>query len=185
MQNVPLTSVRETGVLTIGCSPSVTHGFLDLVDFAEVARTVILSPIAHNFATYELLSQNLSYASMMETLSAETGKQVECEVLSMKEFVTRNGHPGAEHGEYSQDAAERMVFYFDRWSVVASFVPHTPRSLPFSKGVDWELQYSTLVAWKGAHDMETVDSSRVKGIGEQYVPTQDVVNVHPYFCSCQ
>jgi hypothetical protein len=126
MQNVPLASVSDTGVLPLGCSPSATQGFLDLMDLAEVAQIVLLSPTTHKFASYELLGQNLPYSSVAEVLRREMGKPVKCEVLSMKDFAAKNGQIGAKHGEYAQDAAERMIFYFDRWSVVLAFASHQP-----------------------------------------------------------
>lgn len=115
MQNVSLTSVYETGVLLLGCSPSVPQGFLDLVDLAEVARIVISSPSAHSFASYELVGQNLTYASVAAIIQEETRKPVECTVLPAKEFARKNYLAGVLHGDYSEYAAERMIIYLDRW----------------------------------------------------------------------
>lgn len=115
MQNVSLTSVYETGVLPLGFSPSVPQGFLDLVDLAEVVRIVISSPMAHNFATYELVAQNLPYSSVAEIIQEETGKPVECIVLPTKVFAETNCLADIVRGEYSEDAAERMIVYLDRW----------------------------------------------------------------------
>jgi hypothetical protein len=115
MQNIRLTSVYETGILQLGCSASVPQGFLDLVDLAEVARIVISSPLNHNFASYELIGQNLPYSSVAMVIQEETRKPIKCEVLPAKEFVEKSRLVGTACGEYSEDAAERMVFYFDRW----------------------------------------------------------------------
>lgn len=115
MQNIPLTSVYETGILQLGCSASVPQGFLDLVDLAEVARIVIASPMDHNFASYELVGQNLSYSSVAKIIQEETRKPIKYEVLHAEEFVKTTLLAGAARCEYSEDAAERMIFYFDRW----------------------------------------------------------------------
>ena len=115
MQNVPLKLVYETGVLQLGCSPSVPQGFLDLVDFAEVVRIVISSPSVHNFASYELVGQNLPFSSVAEIIQDETGNPVECIVLPVKEFSQKNFLTGVVRGEYSEDAAERMIIYLGRW----------------------------------------------------------------------
>lgn len=115
MQNIPLASVYETGVLVLGCSPSVPQGFLDIVDLAEIAQIVIFSPSVHRFATYELVGQNLPYSSVAEIIQQETGKPVDCTVLPAKEFVAKNYLAGVGCGEYFEDAAERMLIYLDRW----------------------------------------------------------------------
>jgi hypothetical protein len=117
MQNISLDSVFETGVLPLGCSPSVPQGFVDLIDLAEVARIVIFSPLVHNFASYELVGQNLPYSAVAKIIQEEIGKPVDCLVLPAKEFAERIYLAGAMHGEFSQGAAESMIVYLNRWEV--------------------------------------------------------------------
>lgn len=124
MQNVSLASIRETGVLSLGCSPSVAQGFVDIMDMAEVVLSVISSPDVHIFASYELLSQNIPYSTVADIIGQELGRKVTCEVLSIKDFVAKSGPRGATNGEYSQDAVERTILYYDRWSVISVFMSH-------------------------------------------------------------
>ncbi|KAF8582168.1 NAD(P)-binding protein [Ramaria rubella] len=120
MQNVPLSSVCQTGILPLGYSMSTTQGFVDLVDLADVVRAVIFSPLTHTFATYELVGQNMPYSSVADIIQEESGKPVKCVVLSVKEFVEKTRLVGATASEYSQHAAERMMLYCDRWGLTGS-----------------------------------------------------------------
>lgn len=115
MQNVPLTSVCETGVLLLGCSVSVPQGFLDLNDLAEVAGIVITCPSAHAFATYELVGQNVPYSSVAMIMQEETKRPIACEVLPVTEFLEKTRLIGAASSEYPQAATEGLVLYLNRW----------------------------------------------------------------------
>ena len=117
MQNVSVSQVRQTGVISLGFSSSIVTGFIDLVDLAAVVRTIILSPGQHRLAQYELVGQNASYEDISRTIARVCRRDVQCNVLSREEYIGRMKVTGELQSEYAEDAIERMMVYYNRWRV--------------------------------------------------------------------
>ena len=120
MQNVALPQAVETGVIPLGFSSSVLTGFIDLDDLATVTRSIILSPGRHFLAQYELVGQNASYEDVSRIVARVCRRDVQCNVLSRKEFIGRMKATGELQNEYAEDAVERLMVYYDRWQVQSS-----------------------------------------------------------------
>ena len=115
MQNVSFEHVVTTSKIPIAYSSSVVHGFVDLADFATVARSIILAPNRHNLARYELVGENISYDGVARVVARVCRKDIQCDVLPAKEFVARMKASGEVRSEYAEDAIERLMLYYDRW----------------------------------------------------------------------
>lgn len=115
MQNVSLEHVVESGKIPIAYSPYIVHGFVDLSDLAIIARNIILAPSRHSFAQYELVAQNVSYDDIAGIISKACRKKIQCDVVPAKEFVARMKSSGEVKDEYSEDAIERLIVYYNRW----------------------------------------------------------------------
>lgn len=115
MQNVSLAHVIQSGKIPIAFSSSIVQGFVDLSDLAILARNIILTPIRHNLARYELVSQNISYDDIAGIIAKACRTDIQCDVLPAKEFVARMKASGEVNSEYAEDAIERLVLYYDRW----------------------------------------------------------------------
>jgi hypothetical protein len=115
MQNVSLSHVLRTGKLPLGYSQSVVQGFLDLRDFCHVLRTIILDPGHHNMATYELVSENLSYTAVARILQELMRREVACEVIPLKRYIEMMKEGKVIQSEYAEDAMERIMVYHNRW----------------------------------------------------------------------
>jgi type II secretory pathway component GspD/PulD (secretin) len=123
MQNVALKNALSTGHIPIGFSSTIPHGFLDLVDFNAVVRTIMMKPKDHNGARYELVAQNISYDEIAEIISKASGKQVQCKIFSAKEFVDKMNVAGEVQNEFAEDILERLMLYYNRWCVNWYYVP--------------------------------------------------------------
>lgn len=115
MQNVSLEHVMRTGKLPLGYSESVQQGFVDLRDFCLVLRSIILDPPRHNFATYELVSENLSYTNVAKILKDVMHRDVECEVIPIPKYIAMLKEGRVIQSEYAEEAMERMMLYHNRW----------------------------------------------------------------------
>lgn len=117
MQNVAIESVMRTQKIPVAFSSSVIHGFVDLFDLATVARSIIMAPARHNLARYELVGQNISYDDVSRIATRVCHKDIQCMVLSPKEFVARMKASGEVSSEYAEEAMESLMHYYDRWRV--------------------------------------------------------------------
>ena len=104
MQNVALSQAMRTGVIALGFSSSIVTGFVDLDDLATVTRSIILSPARHASAQYELVGQNASYEDVARTVARVYRRDIQCNVLSRKEFINRMRATGELQSEYAEDA---------------------------------------------------------------------------------
>ena len=116
MQNLSLSTALSAGELTCPYTPTVLQGFLDLEDFAVVARIVLLNPAAHTYARYELVGQNCALQDVARQLSKATGKEIACmqppRDMAVEKFVKEKGLTAF----VEKDGFERMLFYYDKRS---------------------------------------------------------------------
>jgi len=120
MQNVPLNVVKTLHMIPIGFSSSIVHGFVDLTDVARVTRTIIMKPEHHNYAQYELVSQNISYDDIARVFSKICRMAVHCQILPIKDFMARMSSTAGFNTEHSQDAIERSLLYYNRWGLAGN-----------------------------------------------------------------
>ncbi|KAF8524143.1 hypothetical protein BU17DRAFT_43277 [Hysterangium stoloniferum] len=120
MQNVALNNALSTGNIPIGFSPTIMHGFMDMTDLTAVVRTIMSKSRDHLYARYELVAENISYNDIAHTISETSGKLVQCEVFSAKEFVRKMRAAGEVQGEYAEDVLERLMMYYNRWGIVGN-----------------------------------------------------------------
>ncbi|KZT42186.1 NAD(P)-binding protein [Sistotremastrum suecicum HHB10207 ss-3] len=122
IQNVALPPVQSSGVLPLAWNPAIETGFIDLEDLADIGVKVLTDPASHQFASYELLGENISYDGVAKILSEAYGKDIKCVKVAPEEALVKakeNGivPPGSE---YSEDAVIRMWAYYDRWGLVGN-----------------------------------------------------------------
>jgi len=120
MQNVSLSHVLRTGKLPLGYADAVVQGFLDLRDFSLVLRNIILDPKRHNLATYELVSENLSYTEVAAILQETMRRNVECDVIPLKRYIEMMKEGKVIQSEYAEDAMERIMLYHNRWGLTGN-----------------------------------------------------------------
>lgn len=131
MQNMDIQMMAEKGVLTCGFNPATFQGFVDLEDLAAVAQVVLLDPISHNRARYDIVGHNCTLEDVAKTFEQVTGKKVKC-TQPPREEVVKHGFVGAKtENAYAADALERMLYYYDKRCVSAGF------RACLKGGVDW------------------------------------------------
>ncbi len=126
MQNINLQNVITKSVLPCGYSPKVLQGFLDLQDLADIARLVIVAPLSHNRARYELVGENCSLEDVAKTITRRTHlvKNVVCQQIPRDQVVAMDVTPVNVQGVYAQDALDRMLYYYNkRYVFFAAFSP--------------------------------------------------------------
>ncbi|KAF8495063.1 NAD(P)-binding protein [Gautieria morchelliformis] len=138
MQNVTVSQVMQTGIISLGFSSSVVTGFIDLFDLATVARSIILSPTRHFLAQYELVGQNASYDDVSRTAARVCRRDIQCNVLSREEFIGRMKITGELQGEYAEEAIERLIMYSSRWRVGLAGNANVLRWLLGREPTTWE-----------------------------------------------
>ncbi|GJJ13483.1 hypothetical protein Clacol_007737 [Clathrus columnatus] len=109
MQDVSLGHVMRTGKLPLGYSELVEQGFIDLRDFAMVLRLIILDPMKHNRATYELVTENKSYLEVALILQEVMGRDVQCEVIPPATYLAMLKEENVIQNEYAEDMVERIM----------------------------------------------------------------------------
>ncbi len=114
MQNVNLDLVVSTGILPAAYSPTTLQGYLDLEDLAAIARVVLLDPVTHNRARYELVGENCTFEDVARYISEQAGKDITVEPISRDQVLRR----GATHvniaGDYGVEGLDRMLYYYDK-----------------------------------------------------------------------
>jgi hypothetical protein len=115
MQNVPLDVVKALHMIPLGFSSSVVHGFVDLTDVALVTRTVIREPEHHNYAQYELVSQNISYDDIAHLFSKICRMAVYCQIFPIEDFIATMFLADETSTEHRQNVIERSLLYYNRW----------------------------------------------------------------------
>lgn len=120
MQNVSFDHIMQTGKIPLGYSQTVEQGFIDLRDFASVVREIILDPMKHNRATYELVGENRTYAEVAEILQRTLNREVKCEFVPTDRYMTMLRESGVIQSEYAEDAMERIIVYHNRWGLTGN-----------------------------------------------------------------
>jgi hypothetical protein len=122
MQDIDLDDVRKFGYLPVPFSPLVTHGFLDLGDFAAVAAAILRArPSMHAQTRYELVGDLKSYREVAQLLSETVCMQINAVRLERDAAVQRQvmlGRLGDAHG---CDAFARMIAYHEEQYVGIRF----------------------------------------------------------------
>lgn len=116
MQNIDVKAVLRHGYLEVPFSPLVTHGFLDLVDFAAAACAILRArPSAHARTRYELVGDLASYRDVAHWLSESAGMPISIERLdrdtAVKGQMTRRS--GRLRDAYGCEAFARMILYYE------------------------------------------------------------------------
>lgn len=116
MQNMNIKNAVESGALMCAYSPSTLQGFLDLEDLGAVASLVILNPEPHNRARYELVGENATPEDIAKTVARVAGcsKGIKCEQIARSEVIQRGVVHVRGAGEYSAEALDRMLYYYDK-----------------------------------------------------------------------
>ncbi|KIJ23651.1 hypothetical protein M422DRAFT_29076 [Sphaerobolus stellatus SS14] len=136
MQNVDLSSALRTGKVQLGFSSTVPHGFVDLVDLTSIAMKIMNDPAAHNLARYEFVSENVSYDEITRMISDLSGRQVKCDVIPAKDFLSMMNAGGEIKNEFAEDAILRMMVYYDRWGLIGN--PNVLKWLLGRQPTTWE-----------------------------------------------
>ncbi|KIJ48063.1 hypothetical protein M422DRAFT_66398 [Sphaerobolus stellatus SS14] len=120
MQNVAISTVLESGKIPIGFLSDIEHSSVDIVDVVYVLLLVMKDPTKHKYVRYELVSQTLTYAQIAQTLSEALGREIVCDVIPAKEFMAMLESSGEIENEYTKNAIEGMMLYYDRWGLTGN-----------------------------------------------------------------
>lgn len=115
MQNVSLGHLLRTGKIPLGFSEMIEQGFVDLRDFALVIRQIVLDPMRHNRATYEIVGENRTYLEVALILQEALGREVQCEHIPADKYIAMLKEGEAVQSEYAEDVMERIIVYHNRW----------------------------------------------------------------------
>jgi hypothetical protein len=119
MQNIAVTNALQCGYLQVPFSPLVTHGFLDLADFAAVAAAILRArPSAHAQTRYELVGDLASYRDVAQWLSESARMPVIIQRVDRDTAVQRQVQSGRLRDPYGCDALARMISYYEQQYVL-------------------------------------------------------------------
>lgn len=137
MQNVLFSHIMQTGKIPLGYSDMVQQGFVDLRDFALVLRQIILDPMKHNRATYELVGENRTFSEVAAILQETLRREVKCEHVPTDRYIAMMREGGVIQSEYAEDAMERIIVYHNRWyqNLPFSNVYRHEKLITFSRGL--------------------------------------------------
>ena len=81
-------------------------------DLAEIACEVILNPINHNWATYELVGENTSLNNVAQIIGRVASlPDLRCELVPRETFLNEGlAHAGAD----TREGLGRMLYYYDQ-----------------------------------------------------------------------
>lgn len=114
MQNIAVNNALQCGYLQVPFSPLVTHGFLDLADFAAVAAAILRArPSAHARTRYELVGDLASYRDVAQCLSEIARMPINIERVDRDTAVQRQVQSGRLRDAYGCDALARMISYYE------------------------------------------------------------------------
>ncbi|KIJ27596.1 hypothetical protein M422DRAFT_271199 [Sphaerobolus stellatus SS14] len=125
----------NTGKIAIGFSPFVEHAFVDLNDLALTVLTIIRDPKSHSYACYELVAENISYHNIARLIAQEVRRDVQCEVLSTKDYLALMTGSYYVRNEHAEDAITRIMMYYDRWGLLGN--PNVLRFLLGREPTSW------------------------------------------------
>ncbi|KAH9012209.1 NAD-P-binding protein [Lactarius hengduanensis] len=121
MQNIAVKNALQCGYLQVPFSPLVTHGFLDLADFAAVAAAILRArPSAHARTRYELVGDMASYRDVSQWLSESARMPITVDRVDRDTAVQRQVHSGRLRDAYGCDALARMIVYYEEHGLVGS-----------------------------------------------------------------
>jgi hypothetical protein len=119
MQNIAVNNALQCGYLQVPFSPLVTHGFLDLADFAAVAAAILRArPSAHARTRYELVGDLASYRDVAQWLSEIARMPINIERVDRDTAVQRQVQSGRLRDAYGCDALARMISYYEEQYVL-------------------------------------------------------------------
>lgn len=114
MQNIAVNNALQCGYLQVPFSPLVTHGFLDLADFAAVAAAILRArPSAHARTRYELVGDLASYRDVVQWLSESARMPITIDRVDRDTAVQRQVQSGRLRDAYGCDALARMISYYE------------------------------------------------------------------------
>lgn len=121
MQNIAVNNALQCGYLQVPFSPLVTHGFLDLADFAAVAAAILRArPSAHTRTRYELVGDLASYRDVAQWLSEIARMPINIERVDRDTAVQRQVQSGRLRDAYGCEALARMISYYEEQYVCIS-----------------------------------------------------------------
>lgn len=121
MQNIAVNNALQCGYLQVPFSPLVTHGFLDLADFAAVAAAILRArPSAHARTRYELVGDLASYRDVAQWLSESARMPITIERVDRDTAVQRQVQSGRLRDAYGCNALARMISYYEEQYVEKS-----------------------------------------------------------------
>jgi len=121
MQNIAVKHAVQCGRLEIPFSPLVTHGFLDLADFAAAAVAILRArPSAHARTRYELVGDLASYREVSQWLTESARMPIGIELVDRATAVQRQVDSGRLKDPYGRDALTRMISYYEEHGLTGS-----------------------------------------------------------------
>ncbi|KAI0282406.1 hypothetical protein BC826DRAFT_1093881 [Russula brevipes] len=109
MQNIAVNITLQCGCLQVPFSPLVTHGFLDLADFAAAAAAILRArPSAHARTRYELW------------LSEFARIPIKIERVDRDAAVQHQVRSGRLRDAYGCEALARMILYYEEHGLTGS-----------------------------------------------------------------
>ena len=118
MQNLPLQTIRTTGVLSVPYDLQARHSMVDLSDIAEVYARV-LSEDGHSYATYELAGpQALDHCQIVEMLSQAFQKPIELIREPVDAWRQRAARTGM--AAYAVDTLVSMFQHYDQHGFIGN-----------------------------------------------------------------
>ena len=114
MQDIDVATALERGYLPVPFSPLVTHGFLDLQDFAAVAVAILRARTSvHARTRYELVGDLASYKDVAQWLSETVGIPINIERLERDVAIQGQVEKRRLTDPYGCDAFSRMISYYE------------------------------------------------------------------------
>ena len=193
MQNIAVNNALQCGYLQVPFSPLVTHGFLDLADFAAVAAAILRArPSAHARTRYELVGDLASYRDVAQWLSESARMPITIERVDRDTAVQRQVQSGRLRDPYGCNALARMILYYEEQYVEMTIEldylsePHITLTQFFfsSQWSDRQSEYLTLASWSGTPVGEAVhragSADLILGVAAR--SDYDAIILRPLFC---
>jgi uncharacterized protein YbjT (DUF2867 family) len=86
-----------------------------LADVGAAAALIMQDPARHAYATYEVVSENTTFARIAAQLGAASGKHIECAALPRDTAIGMLSAHWESLSAQTRDGVEKMVdYYIDR-----------------------------------------------------------------------
>jgi uncharacterized protein YbjT (DUF2867 family) len=122
MQNIAVKPAMDHGNLPVPFSPLVTHGFLDLTDFAAAAAAILRArPSAHARTRYELVGDLASYRDVAQWLSESAHMPIKIDRVEHRTAIQSQVDLKRLRDTYGCDALARMISYYEEQYVGIRF----------------------------------------------------------------